>query len=58
MKNLTIKSEFTDNLPADKILENTRRQVENAAYSYVNPKQTSNPKVVHTSKEMASELGI
>lgn len=58
MKNLTIKSEFTDNLPADKILENTRRQVENAAYSYVNPKHTSNPKVVHTSKEMASELGI
>ncbi len=58
MKNLTIKSEFTDNLPADTILENTRRQVEDAAYSFVNPKKTSNPKVVHTSKEMASELGI
>ncbi|WP_435414517.1 protein adenylyltransferase SelO [Polaribacter aestuariivivens] len=55
---LNIKNTFTDNLPADKNLENTRRQVENAVFSYVSPKKTSNPKVLHVSEEMASELGI
>ncbi|QTD36743.1 YdiU family protein [Polaribacter batillariae] len=55
---LNIKHTFTENLPADKNLENSRRQVENAVFSYVFPKKTSNPKVLHVSKEMAAELGI
>ncbi|QOD60198.1 YdiU family protein [Polaribacter haliotis] len=55
---LNIKHTFTESLPADKNLENSRRQVENAVFSYVSPKKTSNPKVLHVSKEMASELGI
>ena len=55
---LQIKNTFINELPADPILENTRRQVENAVYSFVSPKKTSHPEVLHVSKEMAFELGI
>ena len=55
---LHLTNTFTSELPADKILENSRRQVHNAVFSYVNPKKTSAPKVIHTSKEMANQLGI
>ena len=43
MINLNIKDTFSKELPADSILENTRRQVENACFSYVSPKQTAKP---------------
>ncbi len=49
---------FTTALPADPIVENTRRQVENACFSYVAPKKTAAPKLVHVSKEMATAIGI
>jgi len=52
-----IKNTFTEELPADPLQENFRRQV-NACFSYVSPKKTSKPVLVHTSKEMAKELGI
>ena len=55
---LNIKNTFTTELPADVVKENTRRQVENAAFSYVLPKKTAKPEIVHVSKEMASELGV
>lgn len=55
---LNIKDTFNKELPADPILENSRRQVEKACYSYVEPKHTSKPEVIHVSKEMASSLGI
>lgn len=55
---LNIKNTFTSELPSDKILENTRRQVTEAVFSYAKPKQTKAPKVIHTSQEMATELGI
>jgi uncharacterized protein YdiU (UPF0061 family) len=55
---LNIKNTFTSELPADKILKNSIRQVEEAVFSYVNPKSTKAPKVIHTSSEMATELGI
>ena len=55
---LNIKNTFTKELPADVIKDNTRRQVENAAFSYVSPKKTAKPAVVHISQEMASELNI
>ena len=55
---LTIQNTFLTENPADKILENTRRQVTEAVYSFTNPKKTKNPKVIHVSQEMASELGI
>ena len=53
-----LKNTFTSELPADKNLENSRRQVSNAVFSYVNPKKTKNPKVIHVSDEMAKTLGI
>jgi len=55
---LNIKNTFTSALPADSNLENSRRQVTQAVFSYVKPKQTKAPKVIHTSQEMANELGI
>ena len=55
---LNIKNTFTSENPADSILDNSRRQVEKAVFSYVNPKKTKEPKVLHVSQEMASELNI
>ena len=55
---LNIKNTFTESLPADPILENTRRQVTKACYSFVTPKQTAKPEILHVSKEMAANLGI
>ncbi|PQB03302.1 hypothetical protein BST83_18535 [Polaribacter filamentus] len=55
---LHIKDTFTKNLPADKNPQNTRRQVTEAVFSYVNPKKTKKPQVLHVSPEMASELNI
>ncbi|MFT6065337.1 MAG: hypothetical protein ACJAQX_001206, partial [Polaribacter sp.] len=55
---LNIKNTFTENLPDDKTLENSRRQVTEAVFSFVTPKKTKAPKVLHISKEMASELHI
>jgi uncharacterized protein YdiU (UPF0061 family) len=55
---LNIKNTFTSELPSDKNLENSRRQVTEAVFSYVKPKKASNPKVLHVSDEMMLELGI
>ena len=55
---LNIKDTFNKELPVDPILDNTRRQVTKACFSYVSPKQTKKPEVLHVSKEMASSLGI
>ena len=55
---LNLKETFISENPADSVLENSRRQVENAVFSFVNPKKTSAPKVLHVSPEMATELNI
>ena len=55
---LNLKETFISENPADSILENSRRQVENAVFSFANPKKTKAPKVLHVSPEMASELNI
>ena len=55
---LNIKDKFTTQLPADSNLENTRRQVTEACFSYVTPKQTSNPQLLHVSPEMLDKLGL
>ena len=55
---LNIKNTFTVALPADSNLENSRRQVTEAVFSFVHPKKTKDPKVIHVSEEMAAELGI
>lgn len=56
--NIKLKHNFTNQLPADAITENTRRQVHEACFSFVKPKQTSNPRLLHVSKEMAEQLGF
>ena len=56
--NLNIKHTFIEELPADAVLENSRRQVKESCFSFVNPKQTKAPEIIHTSEEMAANLGI
>ena len=58
MTDLNIKSTFTDQLPADSNLQNTRRQVHNACFSFVEPKQTSDPKLIHVSNDMLHTIGL
>lgn len=53
---LNIKQTFNLELPADPIVENTRRQVFEATHSYVSPKVPLNPKLILVSKEMASAI--
>ncbi|MBJ7882167.1 protein adenylyltransferase SelO [Gelidibacter salicanalis] len=55
---LNIKNKFTTQLPADPNLENSRRQVTEACFSYVTPKHTSNPELLHVSPEMLNNLGL
>ncbi len=55
---LNIKDKFNEQLPADPILENSRRQVKNACFSYVVPKKPSNPSLIHTSAEMVDAIGL
>ena len=56
--NLNIKDTFSKELPADPILKNGRRQVTEACFSYVTPKKTAKPEMIHVSPEMLSTLGI
>ena len=56
--NLNIKDTFNIELPADPVLENTRRQVMQACYSFVTPKSTAKPGMIHTSSELAIDLGL
>ncbi|WP_152286500.1 protein adenylyltransferase SelO [Flavicella marina] len=53
-----LKNTFIQELPADSIEENSRRQVYKACYSFVSPKTTENPELIHTSKEVLDLLGI
>ena len=55
---LNIKDTFNKELPADKNLENSRRQVLDACFSFVEPKKTSSPSLIHVSEEMLSNLGL
>jgi len=55
---LNIKDTFNKQLPEDPVLENTRRQVREACYSFVEPKLVPEARVIHVSKEMAETLGI
>lgn len=55
---LHIQNNFTTELPADPNDINVPRQVEQACFSYVLPKQPSNPSLIHASQEVANFLGI
>jgi len=56
--NFNIKNTFITNLPGDQETENTRRQVDEACYSFVKPTKTDSPELVHYSKEVAQFLGL
>lgn len=58
MNKLNIQDTFNQELPADPNLNNTRRQVRAACFSYVTPRQPSNPVLVHASTEMAEAIGL
>jgi len=58
LDDLRFDNRFVDELPADPSDANVSRQVAGAAYSRVDPAQTSAPRLVAYSAEMASELGI
>ena len=45
-------------MPGDPNIDNSRRQVTEAAFSLVNPLKTSNPRLLHVSKVMSVELGF
>ena len=55
---LNIKDTFTANLKADPIVENYRRQVRDAFYSFVTPKKTAKPQLLHVSNSMLENIGI
>lgn len=56
--NLNIKNTFIDELPADLMVQNTRRQVTEACFSYVTPRSTSRPQLIHVTDDMLDALGI
>ncbi|SHJ18627.1 protein adenylyltransferase SelO [Flavobacterium terrae] len=55
---LNIRNKFTNELPVDKDNTNDVRKVFDACFSFVNPTPTSNPKLIHTSNEVAEIIGI
>ena len=55
---LNLQDTFNKELPADPNLNNTRRQVKEACFSFVTPRIPSSPKLLHVSKEMARAIGL
>ncbi len=55
---LNIADTFRVKLPADPIMENSRRQVFKSCFSYVTPKKPKAPKLIHAVNEMAMNLGL
>ena len=58
MKKLSFNNRFSNDLPADPITDNTRRQVQNACFSWVEPANVSAPTLVSFSKEAAELLEL
>uniref|UniRef100_UPI00404776D8 hypothetical protein n=1 Tax=Flavobacterium sp. TaxID=239 RepID=UPI00404776D8 len=56
MMKFTIQDTFTTQLPADQETVNTRRQVYEAAYSFVTPRVPSNPAFVHVADDVDSKF--
>ena len=55
---LNIQNRFISELPSDPNTKNEVRQVPSTCFSFVTPKIPSNPKVIHTSKEVAELVGL
>lgn len=58
LSDFMFNNRFTRDSPADPLIDNTRRQVLAACYSYVDPTPVSNPKLVSYSPEVATQLGL
>ena len=56
--NFHFDNKFVRELPADPETDNHRRQVMEACYSYVTPRQFKAPELMAFSKEMAAELDL
>ncbi len=52
------RNSFVDEMPADPVAENTRRQVPNASYTRVAPTPVAAPKLLAWSDRLAGELGL
>lgn len=55
---LHLDDRFRTEVTADKNMENSRRQVLDACFSYVSPKKTSKPKLLHAAPEMLAAIGL
>ena len=55
---LNIQDTFNKELPSDPNLNNSRRQVKEACFSFVTPRVPSDPKLLHVSEEMATAIGL
>ncbi len=55
---LNIQDTFNKELPADTDKTNISRQVTEAAFSFVTPKRTKKPELLHVSKEMLTAIGL
>lgn len=55
---LNVYDTFNKELPGDPDQGNTRRQVNAACFSFVTPRQPSEPKLLHASEAVAQMLGI
>lgn len=55
---LNILDRFNTELPADSSRENTPRQVAKSCFSFVTPKKTEKPELLHVSSEMLREIGL
>ena len=55
---ISLTNIFTSQLPADPLDSNVPRQVQEAAFSFVNPKGMVDPKVIIYSDEVAESLGF
>ncbi len=58
LSSLIFDNHFIGNLPADPVTDNTRRQVLEACYSYIEPTKVNAPRLVAYSKEVAELLDI
>jgi uncharacterized protein YdiU (UPF0061 family) len=56
--NLKIENTFTDELPADIVLGNSRRQVKHACFSWAIPRKAAKPLLIHTSKAVSDLIGL
>jgi uncharacterized protein YdiU (UPF0061 family) len=55
---IEIENTFANTLPADSEIDNHRRQVNEACFSFVSPARVGNPSLVATSPEVATLLNL